>query len=98
VLQDKERAKIQRPLVRFTNECAESGVSNVSDDWTNVRNQCLINVLGVSTSGVVFLVARDFSSITTFSQNISNLLLKIINGVGLSNVIQVIIDHATNCK
>jgi hypothetical protein len=58
----------------------------------------LIIVLGVSATGVVFLAAHDSSSIIASSQNISDLLLKIINDVGPSNVIQVIIDDATNCK
>jgi hypothetical protein len=34
---------------------ADVGVSIVSDGWTNVRNQHLINVLGVSSTGAMFL-------------------------------------------
>ena len=70
----------------------------VSDGWTSIRNQHLINVIGVSSSGAVFLAAHDSSSICASSQNISKLLLKTIDEVGPSNVIQVIIDNATNCK
>jgi hypothetical protein len=91
-------AKVQRALTRFTNEWSEIGVFVVSDGWTNVRNQHLINILGVSTSGAMFLAAHDSSSIIASSQNISDLLLKTINDVGPSNVIQVITDNATNCK
>jgi hypothetical protein len=58
----------------------------------------LINVLGVLASGVVFLATHDSSSITTSAQNISDLLLKTINDVGLFNVIQVIIDNVANWK
>jgi hypothetical protein len=65
---------------------------------TSVRNQHLINVIGVSTSGAVFLVAHDSSSISATSRNISELLLKTIDEVGPFNVIQVITDNATNCK
>ena len=65
---------------------------------TQVRNQHLINVLGVSATGAMFLAAHDSSSIIASSQNISDLLLKTINDVGLSNVIQVITDNAANCK
>jgi hypothetical protein len=57
----------------------------------------LINGLGVSTSGVVFLAVQDSSIIAT-TQNISDFLLKTINDVGPSNVIQVIPNNATNCK
>jgi hypothetical protein len=98
MLLDKEKAKIQRAITRFTDEWEDVGVSIVSYGWTNVRNQHLINVLGVSATGAMFLAAHDSSSIIASSQNISDLLLKTINDVGPSNVIQVIIDNATNCK
>jgi hypothetical protein len=58
----------------------------------------LINVIGVSSSGVVFLATHDSSSTSATSQNISEFLLKTIDDVGPSNVIQVITDNATNCK
>jgi hypothetical protein len=97
VLLDKEREKIQRALTRFTKDWGDFGVSIVSDGWTNVRNQYLINVLGVSATGAVFLAAHD-SSIITSSQNIAKILLKTINNVGPSNLIQVITDNAAICK
>jgi hypothetical protein len=98
VLLDREKTKIQRALTLFTDECGDYRVSIVSDGWTNVRNQHLINVLGVSATGAMFLATHDSSSIIASSQNISDLLLKTINDVGPSNVIQVITDNATNCK
>jgi hypothetical protein len=98
VLLDREKVRTQRALTRFTDEWSNIGVYIVSDGWTNVRNQHLINVLGVSATGAMFLAAHDSSSIIASSQNISDLLLKTINDVGPSNVIQVIIDNAANCK
>jgi hypothetical protein len=53
VLLDREKTKIQRALTRFTDEWSDIGVSVVSDGWTNVRNQHLINVLGVFASGAM---------------------------------------------
>jgi hypothetical protein len=82
MLLDKERAKIQRALTRFTDDWGNFGVSIVSDGWTNVRNQHLINVLSVSATCTVFLVAHNSSSIIAFSQNISEILLKTIDDVG----------------
>jgi hypothetical protein len=73
VLLDREKAKIQTGLSRFTNEWSDVGVSIVSDGWTSVRNQHLINVIGVSASGAMFLAAHDSSSISATSQNISEL-------------------------
>jgi hypothetical protein len=98
MLLDREKEKIQRPLTWFTDEWSYIGVSIVSDCWKNVRNQHLINVLGVFVTSVMFLAAHDSSSIIASSQNISDLLLKTINDVGPSNVIQVITDNEENCK
>ena len=98
VLLDKEKAKVKRALTRFTDGWADVGVSIVSDGWTNVRNQHLINILGVSSTGAVFLGAHDSSSVMASSQNIADILLKTIDEVGPTNVIQVITDNATNCK
>jgi hypothetical protein len=98
VLLDKEKAKVKRALTRFTNGWVDVGVSIVSDGWTNVRNQHLINILGVSSTGAVFLGAHDSSSVMASSQNIANILLKTIDEVGPTNVIQVITDNAANCK
>jgi hypothetical protein len=56
---DREGAKIQGALGKFTNDWNLHGVSIVSDGWTNVRGKPLINILGVSTSGAVFLSAHD---------------------------------------
>lgn len=96
VLLEREKAKAQRALTRFTNEWVDCGVSIVSDGYTNVRNQHLINVLGVSASGAVFITCHD--SISETSQNIADLLLQSIKDVGPNNVVQVITDNATNCK
>jgi hypothetical protein len=98
VLLDKERAKIKRTLIRLTDGWEDIGVSIVSDGWTNVRNQHLINVLGVSASGAMFLAAHDSSTIASFAQHIAELLLKTIDDVGPSSVIQVITNNAANCK
>jgi len=76
----------------------DCGVSNVLDGWTNIRNQHLINVLGVSANGAVFITCHVSSSISASSQNIADLLLQSIRDVGPNNVVQVIIDNAANCK
>jgi hypothetical protein len=67
MLLDKERAKSQRALTWFTDEWVECGVSIVLNSWRNVRNQHLINVLGVLDSGAMFLATHDSLSITAFA-------------------------------
>jgi hypothetical protein len=74
------------------------GVSIVSDGWTNVKGKTLINVLGVSASGAVFLSAHDYLDHYKTSINIAEPLIKTIQEIGLYNVIQVITDNVANCK
>ena len=57
----------------------------------------MINILGVSASGAIFITCHDSSVIAT-SQNIEDFLLQSIKDVGPSNVVQVITDNAANCK
>ena len=83
---------------QFTNAWNEYGVSIVLDGWTNVKGKPLINVLGVSATGAIFLLAHDYSDKFKTDMNIAKLLLKNIEAIGPYNVIQVITDNATNCK
>jgi hypothetical protein len=52
---DRERAKIEGALGKFTNDWNQHGVSIVSDGWTNMKGRPLINILGVFASSAVFL-------------------------------------------
>ena len=95
---DKERAKINSALGKFTNDWSLYGVSIVSDGWTNVKGKPLINILGVSASGAVFLSTHDYSDCYKPSINIAQPLLETIQTIGPYNVIQVITGNAANCK
>ena len=95
---DRERAKINSALGKFTNDWSNYGVSIVFDGWTNAKGKSLINILGVSASGVVFLLAHDYSNHYKTGINIAQLLLETIQMIGPYNVIQVIRDNAANCK
>jgi hypothetical protein len=59
---DRERAKIHGALGKISNVWNHHGVSIVSDGWTNVKGRPLINILGVSASGAVFLSTHDYSN------------------------------------
>jgi hypothetical protein len=58
----------------------------------------LINILGVSTSGAVFLSAHDYSNRYNTGINIAKALIKTIQEIGPYNVIQAITDNVANCK
>jgi hypothetical protein len=95
---DRERAKIQGALGKFTNEWNLNGVSIVFDGWTNVKGKPLINILVVSKSGAIFLSTHDYSDRYKTGINIADALLKTIQEIGPYNVIQVITDNVANCK
>jgi hypothetical protein len=79
---DRERAKIQGALGKFSNEWNLHGVSIVSDGWKNVKGRPLINILGVSTSGAIFLSSHDYSDRYKTCINIADALLKTIQEIG----------------
>ena len=57
---DREKAKINNALGKFTNDWTNYGVCIVSDGWTNVKGRPLINILGVFATGMVFLSAHVY--------------------------------------
>ena len=63
-----------------------------------MKGKPLINVLGVSATGAVFLSAHDYSDKFKTGMNIAKLPLKNIEAIGPYNAIQVITDNAANCK
>ena len=95
---DKEKSMTQKALGQFTNSWNEYGVSIVSDGWTNVKGKPLINILGVSASGAVFLSSHDYSDRFKTDINIAEALIKTIESIEPYYVIQVITDNTTKCK
>jgi hypothetical protein len=95
---DNEKAKIHNALGLFTNAWIEYGVSILSDGWTNVKGKPLINILGVFSTGAVFLSSHDYSDRFKTGINIAKPLLRTIESIGPYDVIQVITDNAANCK
>ncbi|KAL7177692.1 hypothetical protein ACSBR2_030955 [Camellia fascicularis] len=97
-LLDKEQSKVQQPLNPLMQDWNIHGVSIVSDGWSNLKNQTLINIMAVSGGKAIFINGHDVSSKEKNATNIADLLFKAIEFVGPSNVVQVVTDNATNCK
>ena len=74
------------------------GVSVVSDGWTDIKNKPLINVIASNSRGSCFLYAEDFSGTEKSGEAIAEFLLKAIDEIGPSNVLQVVTDNASNCR
>ncbi|KAL7209969.1 hypothetical protein ACSBR1_031524 [Camellia fascicularis] len=97
-LLDKEQSKVQQSLNPLMQDWNIHGVSIVSDGWSNLKNQTLINIMAVSGGKAIFINGHDVSSKEKNATNIADLLFKAIEFVGPSNVVQVVTDNATNCK
>ncbi|GAV70795.1 DUF659 domain-containing protein/Dimer_Tnp_hAT domain-containing protein, partial [Cephalotus follicularis] len=97
-LLQKEKANIDRLCVSIRNSWNEKGVSIVSDGWSDSQRRPLINFMSVSDGDAMFLKSIDCSGQTKDMHFIYNLLKEVINEVGYTKVIQVIMDNALNCK
>lgn len=92
-----EVADIDQKLAVYTREAAITGITLVSDGWSNVQNRPIINFLAVGPDGAIFLDAVDTSGETKDGKFIANALAKVIDAQGKDNVVQVVTDSAANC-
>ncbi|KAF7150398.1 hypothetical protein RHSIM_Rhsim02G0002400 [Rhododendron simsii] len=97
-LLDKEQIKVQQALTPLMQDWSTHGVSIISDGWSNLRNEALVNVMAVSGGRAIFIRAYEVSAVEKNAANIAELLFKAIDYVGPSNVVQVVTDNAANCK
>lgn len=96
---DEEQIKVQQALNPLIEDWSTHGVSIISDGWSNVRNEALVNVMAGSSGRAIFISAYEVSAaVEKNAENIAELLFKAIDYVGPSNVVQVLTDNASNCK
>ncbi|XP_022032814.1 uncharacterized protein LOC110933922 [Helianthus annuus] len=89
---------VEKELTPVKDTWYTQGVSIVSDGWTNVKHNPLINVLAVNSRGAMFMHAGDFLGVDKKAGVIAKYLIEAIETVGSSNVLQVVTDNAANCK
>jgi hypothetical protein len=75
-----------------------SGVSIVSNVWTNATCYPLINFMVSSLNGPVFLKAMDALGEYKDAQYMGELFIKVIEDVGVDSCVQIITDNAPVCK
>ncbi|KAL2901126.1 Zinc finger BED domain-containing protein 1 [Bienertia sinuspersici] len=95
---DEVKRDVEKELAPIKDTWGTQGMSIVSDGWTNVKHQPLINVVASNSRGSMFLYAEDFSGVEKTGKAIADFLLTSIDEVGPSNVLQVVTDNAANCK
>ncbi|KAK9053403.1 hypothetical protein SSX86_030037 [Deinandra increscens subsp. villosa] len=75
-----------------------TGVSLLSDGWSDMRNRSLINFLVNNEYGTVFLKTVDASDCIKDAQKIFELLDGVVEEIGEDIVVQVVTDNASNYK
>ena len=88
---------VKQNMVSYKQEAANTGVTLVSDGWTNVQNCPIINFLIVNGDGVMFVDAVDTSGATKDAKYIADTLASQIEALGKECVVQVVTDNASNC-
>ncbi|KAL9675863.1 hypothetical protein QQ045_004071 [Rhodiola kirilowii] len=87
-LLDECHRDVEKDLTWVKDTWATHGTSIVSDGWTNVKHQPLINVVASNSRGSMFLYAEDFSGVEKTRKAIAEFILKSIDEVvGPSNVL-----------
>eukprot|EP01018_Ginkgo_biloba_P033073 Gb_05464 [translate_table: standard] len=94
----KEKSLVEQSIEPIRASWQTTGVSIVSDGWTDARNKPLINVIVVCPKGSMFLNAVDCNGELKDATFIANILIDAMESVGPSNVVQVITDNARVCK
>eukprot|EP01018_Ginkgo_biloba_P039580 Gb_22244 [translate_table: standard] len=94
----KKKSLVDQSIEPIRASWRRTGVSIVSDGWTDARNRPLINVIVVCPKGSMFLNAVDYNGELKDATSIANILIDAIESVGPSSVVQVITNNARVCK
>ncbi|XP_024164304.1 uncharacterized protein LOC112171337 [Rosa chinensis] len=97
-LLDECKRSLEKELDPIKDTWFTHGVSIVSDGWSNVKREPLINIIAANSRGAMFLYAQDFSGIPKTGDVIAAFMLTAIEDVGSSNVLQIVTDNAANCE
>lgn len=76
----------------------QTGVSIMSDGWSDIRNRSIINILVNNPSGTVFYKSVDASSFIKDAKRLFKMLDDVIEEIGEHLVIQVVTDNASAYK
>ena len=72
------------------------GCTIVGNGWTNNKQRTIINFLIYCPQGILFAKPVDASNIVKNATNLFRLFGRVIEWVGPSNVVYIVIDSATN--
>ncbi|XP_075669714.1 uncharacterized protein LOC142639412 [Castanea sativa] len=85
-------------LLDVKNDWKVYGCSIMSDGWTNQRNTPIINFLVYCPRGTMFLKSLDVSSLTRDANTLFKLFDKVVQEVGVENIVQFVTDNDSAYK
>ena len=94
----KERANVERLLKPIKDSWFASGVSIVSNGWSDLQRRHFINIMAASDRGLVFIKAIDGLGEFKDKHFIIGVLKDTIKEIGHEKVVQVITDNASMMK
>lgn len=76
----------------------KTGVSLLSDGWSDMRNRSLVHFLVNNQHGTIFLKTIDASDCVKDAQKLFELLAEVVEEIGQDIVVQVIPDNTSSYK
>ncbi|TXG53010.1 hypothetical protein EZV62_022179 [Acer yangbiense] len=92
----QEVKNTRKSMKAHEEEWVTYGCSIFSDGWKDRRERTLINFLINSLKGSMFMESIDASAYAKTGEKMFELFSKVVDKVGLSNMVQVVTDSASN--
>eukprot|EP01018_Ginkgo_biloba_P005280 Gb_12450 [translate_table: standard] len=93
----RSKERLTNKLQSIKETWKHTGYTIISDGWSDMKHRPLINVLVYSPQGVIFVKAVDTMDQKKTSEFIFKILEEVVLEVGEENVVQIVIDSASNC-
>jgi hypothetical protein len=91
-----EVERVKEYLIEFKESWSKIGCTIISDGWTNQRSHTILNFLIAFPKETMFLKSVDASDQVKDAHLLFCLLDEVVEEVGMQNVVQVIIENASN--
>ena len=94
---DREYIRLQELAKEMIASC--SSYSLVTDGWSNIRNDRLVNyVLLVPNQKPFFLKSVSTAGIPQTANRVANDIIGIINEIGINKCVSIVTDNAANMR
>jgi hypothetical protein len=95
-LLDEEYARTKSSLQECDAEKVKNGYSIMIDAWSDRKRRSIMNLCTNCADGSSFISLEEMSDVSHTSEVIFELVDKAIEDIGPDNVVQVVIDNASN--